>query len=117
MDAEVPCESSCWLCDCPVLSASCSVVRDDRIGSGRSPRPSPAVVIRMAAVQAITATMAMAIEKMMTFFCVWLRSAAALARRLSGATRAVVARPAIWRISWVVAAPPKCSSAFNSTGS
>ena len=100
-----------------MLSASCSVVRDDRIGSGRSPRPSPAVVIRMAAVQAITATMAMAIEKMMTFFCVWLRSAAALARRLSGATRAVVARPAIWRISWVVAAPPKCSSAFNSTGS
>ena len=32
-------------------------MRDDRIGSGRSPRPSPAVVIRMAAVQAITATM------------------------------------------------------------
>lgn len=30
----------------------------------------------------------------------------ALARRLLGATRAVVARPAIWRISCVVAAPP-----------
>ena len=63
------------------------------------------------------ALMAMAIEKTMTFFCVWLRSAAALARRLSGATRAVVARPAIWRISCVVAAPPRCSSALNSTGS
>ena len=94
MGAELACESFCWLCDWPALSASCSVVRDERIGSGRSPRPSPAVVIRMAPAQAITATMAMAIEKMMTFFCVWLRSSAALARRMLGATRAVVARHA-----------------------
>mgnify|MGYP003206799596 CR=1 FL=1 len=66
---------------------------------------------------ALAQTMAMAIEKTMTFFCVWLRSAAALARRLLGATRAVVARPATWRISCVVAAPPRCSSALSSTGS
>ena len=63
------------------------------------------------------ALMAMAIEKTMTFFCVWLRSAAALARRLLGATRAVVARPATWRISCVVAASPRCSSTSGSTGS
>lgn len=46
---------------------------------------------------------------------------AALCRRLGaqavGATRAVVARPATWRISCVVAAPPRCSSASGSTGS
>ena len=40
-----------------------------------------------------------------------------LARRLLGATRAVVARPATWRISCVVAAPPGCSSTSGSTGS
>ena len=93
-DVELSCGSSCWFCDWPELSDSLSVVRDERIGSGRAPKPLPAVVMRMAPAQTMTATIAMATEKMMTFFCVWLRSAAALARKLLGATRAVVARPA-----------------------
>ena len=66
----VPSVCACWSCDWVLPFASLSVVRDERIGSGRSPRPSPAVVIRMAPAQAMTATMAMAIEKTMTFFCV-----------------------------------------------
>ncbi len=47
-------------------------------------RPSPAVVMRIAPAQAMTATMAMAIEKTMTFFCVWLRSRRRLGAQAAG---------------------------------
>ena len=48
-EVELSCAPSvcaCWSCERVLPFASLSVVRDDRIGSGRSPRPSPAVVIR-----------------------------------------------------------------------
>ena len=105
---------------CVVLSAQGDTT-DDLIAKAEEINPNASKremdMLLACGEQMSIALMAMAIEKTMTFFCVWLRSAAALARRLLGATRAVVARPATWRISCVVAAPPRCSSTSGSTGS